>query len=317
MSKVLPGLACWRNLLLALTCGLTACDFSTAEGDPLSQTNSTANSGPVSATQATAAAKSPKTVVVGPSSAETLFWLGLQAYVIGVSDFCLHSDAADLPRVGGQQDPNLELIATLAPELVVVQGAHPQLQSWCESNGVKFVAFKTQSLDSWREEVRSYGRLFGIPARAEEKLAAFQAELDGLLTEVNKPGEADPAYKPGLRTLIVAYRKPDQIAALMVASNRSFLGELLEIVGGKNIYADHPKDYFDLNAEALLAVEPEIIFELGGTEDARARLEMWRRDFPTLPATRNGRIYGLTDYRVYLPGPGMLETARLMRQALR
>jgi ABC-type Fe3+-hydroxamate transport system substrate-binding protein len=299
MSKAPPGVARWLNLLLAMTCGLTACDFSTPEDGSVSQ------------------ARSPKTVVIGPSSAETLFWLGLQANVIGVSDFCRHPDAADLPRVGGQQDPNLELIATLRPELLVVQGAHPQLQSWCESNGVKFVDFKTQSLGAWREEVRSYGRLYGISAHAEEKLAVFQAELDGLLADSNKTGEGDPAYKSGPRTLIVAYRKPDQIAALMVASNCSFLGELLEIVGGKNIYADHAKDYFDLDAEALLAVEPEVILELGGTEDAQARLEMWRRDFPTLPATRNGRIFGLTDYRVYLPGPSMLETARLMRQALR
>ena len=45
-----------------------------------------------------------RVVVIGPSSAETLAWLGLDEAVVGVSDYCSAPAFAALPRVGGQLD---------------------------------------------------------------------------------------------------------------------------------------------------------------------------------------------------------------------
>jgi cobalamin transport system substrate-binding protein len=249
-----------------------------------------------------------RVIVIGPSSAETLVWLGFESSVIGVSDYCSAPELADRVKVGGQLDPNLERITSLQPDLVIVQGAHPRLKEWCARSGVAFLSWKTQSIASWHKEVLAYGARFGALDRCEDQLADWDAEY----ARFAAPNGS--ALRP--RALIVASRDPERIARVLAAGRGSFLGELLEHVGGANFYADHTRDYFDLAEEVLLRVKPEIIFELGGEQSDPARLELWREAFSQLPAVRDGRVYGLTEDFVFLPGPRMLDTARLLRAKL-
>ncbi len=247
-----------------------------------------------------------RVVVIGPSTAETMIWLGLGSALVGVSDFCSDPHAASLPRVGGQLDPNLELIAALDPDLVMVQGSLPTVHAWCTDRGVAFRPWKTQSVAAWREEVRGIAALFRIEQQADLKLQEFDAELD----ELRPPGTSR------LRTLIVVSRKEEQIAGLLVAGGGSFLNELLHLAGGINVYADQARDYFDLSEEALLEVRPEVVLELGGEGDDELRTALWQRDFPTVPAAANRRVHGLRQPWVFLPGPRMLDSVRLMRARL-
>lgn len=244
-------------------------------------------------------------VVIGPSSAETLLWLGLQDRLVGVSDYCTAPELAALPRVGGQLDPNLERIATLQPDLVVVQGAHPRLEAWCEQQQTEYLAWKTQSVDGWREEVHAYGKLFQIDAAAEAQLAQWNQSYAELARAAGDH-----------KVLIVASRDRERIARVLAAGRGSFLGELLEHVGGNNLYANHQRDYFDLAEEAILRVQPDLVFELGGEQTDAERLALWRDAFPQLPAVRRGKVFGLKDDFVFLPGPRMLQTAELLRDRL-
>jgi iron complex transport system substrate-binding protein len=279
-------------------CGLAAALGLLACGSEARPETSAALGGPVP----------QRVVVIGPSSAETLVWLGLGARVVGVSDYCASPELADRARVGGQLDPNLERIASLQPELVIVQGSHPRLKEWCAQSGIAFVAQKTQSIDGWRNEVLSYGVRFEILSRCEDQLAEWNAEYARMGVTL------EPSQRP--RVLIVASRDSERITRVLAAGRGSFLGELLDHVGGANFYSDHARDYFDLAEEALLRVKPEIILELGGEQSDPERLALWREAFSQLPAVRDGRVFGLTEDYVFLPGPRMLDTARLLRTKL-
>ena len=252
-----------------------------------------------------------RVVVIGPSSAETLVWLGLQDRIVGVSDYCAAPELAELPRVGGQLDPNLERITTLKPDLVLVQGSHPRLEAWCKQQQTHYLAWKTQSVAGWREEVRDYGVRFEIAARANVQLA----EWDRNYAELAESSVPEESTKP-CKVLIIASRDSERIARVLAAGRGSFLGELLEHVGGANIYADHQRDYFDLAEEAILRVQPELILELGGEQDDPQRLALWQAAFPQVPAVRTAQIYGLREDFVFLPGPRMLQTAALLRSKL-
>lgn len=287
------ALACWTRFAagwLALSLG-----FSCGDAPAPSETTRSAPAQP------------PKRVVViGPSSAETLEWLGLVEPVVGVSDYCSAPAFSALPRVGGQLDPNLERIAALEPDLVVVQGAHPKVEAWCSRNEVRFLPLKTQSVADWRAEVQLYGAWFQV-ANVDARLAAWDQRYADAQAA---PGEAPP------RVLIVASRDPDRITRLLVAGRGSYLGELLEHAGGHGLFADHERDYFDLAEESLLQLQPEVILELSGQQSDRERQELWKEAFPEIPAAQHGRVYGLTEDFVYLPGPRMLETVRLLRERL-
>lgn len=249
-----------------------------------------------------------RVIVIGPSSAETLAWLGLAESVVGVSDYCADPALEGRPRVGGQLDPNLERMAALDPDLLIVQGAHPQVEAWCQREQIPLLAWKTQSLAAWREEVRRYGELFDCSARVEQQLA----DWDRSFAAASAP--ATEAATP--QVLIVASRDPERITRVLAAGRGSFLGELLEHAGARSLFADHERDYFDLAEEALLQLRPDLILELGGSGTDAERLALWRAAFAELPAVKNEAVYGLTEDFVFLPGPRMLETLQLLREKL-
>lgn len=247
-----------------------------------------------------------RVVVLGPSSAETLEWLGLVEPVVGVSDYCGAPGFSALPRVGGQLDPNLERIAALEPDLVIVQGAHPKVEAWCARNDVRFLPFKTQSVDDWRDEASLYGSWFRVDD-IEDRMQAWDLRYaDAGAQEVTAPQ----------RVLIVASRDPERVTRLLVAGRGSYLGELLVHAGGQGLFADHDRDYFDLAEESLLQLQPEVILELSGQQSDAERLALWQAAFPELTAVQNGRVFGITEDYVFLPGPRMLDTVQLLREKL-
>jgi len=253
-----------------------------------------------------------RVVVIGPSSAESLAWLGLQDSVVGVSDYCAERTLAERPRVGGQLDPNLERIAALQPDLIVVQGAHPKVETWANNAAVAYLPLKTQSVAAWQAEVIFYGELFGCQALAAQQLEEWSSQLEQLKLQASALTEQ--ASPP--RALLIASRDQNRIARVLAAGRGSYLGELLELAGGQNIFADQQADYFDLAEESLHEQGPEVILELGGEQSDAQRLQVWRESFAQLPAVQHQRVHGLSDPAVFRPGPSMLSTAQQLHALL-
>lgn len=257
----------------------------------------------------TATPNAPPTriVVIGPATAENVFALGAGARLAGVSDWCVAPEAADLPRVGGLSDPNLERIARLQPDLVLAQGRIEKVESWCALQGVPFHSFLTDSWAGWEEETRALGRLLDLAGPAEALIAGRAAALAALRAE-SPPDAARPSV------LIVISRRAEDASGLVVAGGASFLSELVEAAGGRNLCADSPRDYFDLGEEALLKDEPDFVFEI--QPPAGNSLAAWQRSFPELAAVKAGRVFAFAQDFIALPGPRMVETARLFRQRI-
>jgi len=71
---------------------------------------------------ALAAAEPHRIVSTAPSITELLYALGLGDRVVGVTRFCRYPPEAQLkPKIGDYANPNLEVIASLKPDLVIVE----------------------------------------------------------------------------------------------------------------------------------------------------------------------------------------------------
>lgn len=241
-------------------------------------------------------------MVIGPGTEANLFALGLGAHVVGVSDFCTVPEAAALRRVGGLANPNLERVAALQPDLVLVQGDIPLLRDWCQASGVEFQAFGTDSVAGWRDEVRWIGNKFGIIAESSELLERANLALTIL--------ESGAVHRDRPRVLLIVSRRPDEASGLLAAGPSSFLSELLFIAGGSNVLAEARMAYVDVNEESLIRLDPEVIVEFWPEgEPAADPLTLWRRAFPSLSAVREGRIGLIHNPDALIPGPSMPETA--------
>lgn len=258
---------------------------------------------------APAAGTSARIVAIGPGTEANLAALGLADALVGVSDFCTIDAERTVPRVGGQTNPNLERIATLAPQLVLVQGAHPRVAAWCRSAGVEFRAFTTDSIAGWRDEVRWLGERFAKTAESEALLAGFDRALEELQSDA-----------PPRRTLLVVARRDGQASGILAAGAATYLSSLLAAAGGSNVLPPGAVAYPNVNEETLIRLDPEAVIEFRpGTEDAgdADALAVWRRSFPDLTAVREGRVGVVRHPEALIPGPRMHEVARAMHALLR
>ena len=259
------------------------------------------------------ASNAQRIVVLGPSTSANLYAMGQGHRVVGVSDYCTVKEAQTTARVGGLADPSLERMVALSPDLVLTQGNIPLVEQLCAESGIPFHAFTTDTLQEWNDEVAWLGETLGavkeadaLRAKTNNGLAAFQT---------------DSAEEPSV--LLVIFRSEEEASKLMVAGDRGFLNELLLSAGGKNVLQGSDRDYFDLNEERLLRAAPEWIFEFNTSakEEDRAQLNaqalaIWRRDFPSLPASKAGHVYTLIGEDLLIPGPHMLATAEQIQVLL-
>ena len=246
-------------------------------------------------------------VVVGPSTAETLCAMGLADSVAAVSDWCRAAALQDRPRIGGIADPSLERVLAAQPDLVLCQGDIPALEALCRQQKIPLHTFHTDTWQDWENEVFAIGQLFGVPKIAQTLVQQAQRELAEV--QARRPQGRSPSV------LLVVARRPEEASGFIVAGGPSFLSFLVESAGGRNLFADSERPYFDLIEEELLKTPPDVVLEFAIPNNPDP-LSLWRQGWPYLPAVKNGRVHAIAEDFVVQPGPRMAEAARLIQERL-
>ncbi len=249
-------------------------------------------------------------VSTAPSITETLYALGLGDRVAGVTTYCHYPpDAMKKPKIGAYTQPDLEVIASLQPDLVIIQRNPVRL---AERLGALHLKVIEVSYDSMAEIVQAIGRIgdaAGVPDRARALNASIRAQLDDVRRRTAK--------LPRRRVLFVVGRTPGMLENIVTLSRGSYLNELIEIAGGTNIFADARTAYPKVTVEEVLARGPDVIIDMGDMaqtigvteEQKRAAAALWSR-YSSLPAVKQGRVYGVASDIYVVPGPRITEAAR-------
>src|SRR5260370_8733348 len=84
-----------------------------------------------------------------PSWTETLFALGLDREIVGVTRFCVEPAAAvaSRPKIGGTQNPDIKAIVELAPDLVIAnaeENPRADIERPPEQGGTVFTTYTRQ-----------------------------------------------------------------------------------------------------------------------------------------------------------------------------
>jgi len=108
-----------------------------------------------------------------------------------------------------------------------------------------------------------------------------------------------------------------------------FLHEMLEVAGGRNVFADVPRESVQPSIETLLTIAPDVILEVRATgliegvrplESTRSkgsdpRIEAWSM-LSSVPAIRNRRIFFLTGDQFVVPGPRLAQATEALARVL-
>jgi iron complex transport system substrate-binding protein len=252
-------------------------------------------------------------VSTAPQLTETACALGLREQLVGRSSFCDYPPGVEaVASVGALLDINVEMIASLEPDLVLVSGRSRMITERLENVGLRFVSLPDTSLDDVFAAITQLGRLCGRTRTAELLVSNLRADLQRLCAADRSPHSHSVLIHVG------EMRNPP--GAPWVAGPGSYLGELLVMLGHENAAVGLKRPFGQLPLEEVLAVDPEVILELRGApvgEEGQqaSALAAWAAVGP-LKAVRNGDVRVLPGREHHIPGPRVGITLHAMMTAI-
>ncbi len=236
-------------------------------------------------------------VSLAPSLTETLFALGADSAVVGVTSVCNYPpEARRRTVVGGMTNPSLERIASLNPDLVVLTVLGNNRSDFEKLEQLRLPVFVSNPSDfgGILRSIRSLAALTGRNAQGE----ALRDSLDGRRAALTERAE----QLPRASMLLLVSTRP-----LIAASPGTFLDELLQFAHGVNALPPSRVPFPIVGPEEILRARPEWIL---ATTDAASDPDELLEALPqlrSLPALKNRQVLLLDADLISRPGPRILQ----------
>lgn len=248
----------------------------------------------------TLAAPARRVVSLSPHATETLYAIGAGGALVARVDYSDYPPAARrLPSVGSFSGVSLEALMRQRPDLVVVwrDGASPRDVARLRALGVPVYESRPLTLGDVAAEMQALGALTGHGASAERAASGFRARLAAL--------EAGARGKPALSVFLQVSDAP-----LFTVSDQSFVGQLVQLCGGRNVFGALAQPAPQVSVESVLAARPQAIL----ATDARW-LATWSR-WTMLPAVAKNARFAVDADLVSRPGPRLADGAEAVCRTL-
>jgi iron complex transport system substrate-binding protein len=244
----------------------------------------------------------PRRIVsLNPVITELVFALGAGERLVGRTSQCDFPAAATrVPDVGGWLPPNVEAVLARAPDLVLLYQSPSTAAavSRLRALHVPAAAFRTDRLS----DVSRLARVLGKPLGAGPAGARLAERYDTALAALERRSGRDTMGS----VAIIAWDNP-----LLVLGAGSFVSEMVELAGGRNLFADVKPPSAPTSLEVLAARDPRVVLVAGTGAGGFTRPE-WQ----TVTAVREHRLVVLADPALQRPSPRAPAAIAALRRTL-
>jgi len=238
-------------------------------------------SGPAAATESLP--RSLRIVSLAPNFTEILFALDIGDCVVGRTEFCRYpEEARRIEVVGPYLRPNFERVIALAPHLVIAEsGEVAGHEKMLKNAGIQVVVIDCKHLELIPAMIMRIGEATRATERAQALVREWTARRDRI---ASKTAPLPLAARPVV--MVDLWEDP-----LMVAGPGSFVDELIQLAGGRNVAFDAKRNWAAFSVEAVVNRKPDVIVRafMGSDADNRAApLQDWN----AMPGLEKTRVYG-------------------------
>jgi iron complex transport system substrate-binding protein len=243
-------------------------------------------------------------ISLAPYITELLFAAGAGDAIIAVTAFSDYPEAAQsLTQVGDGGGLDLEAILALQPDLVVAwQSGNPRGQvERLQSLGITVFSSEPRRLQDVPETLRRLGRLAGT-----ESVAAVQADsFNRRYAELQE----HYAQRPKVSVFYQIWEQP-----LMTLNGEHLFSNVLRLCGGENVFKALPTLAPQIDIEAVLLANPDVIVVAADDGDSPL-LTAWQR-WPQLSAVKQGHVYAMPRDQLVRHSPRILDGAARLCELL-
>ena len=222
-------------------------------------------------------------VSLSPIPTEMLYAIGAAGQVLAVDDQSNYPpEVLEKPHDLSGYQPNVEAIAALQPDLVLIADNSSGLSKQLDSLGLRtWVGEAPASFDGIYDQIEQLGALTGHVGEAAELVSKMQADIDVAIKTAPQPAEP-----------LTYYHELDN--TYYSITENTFIGQVYSLFGLRSIadFQEVSSDYPQLSAEAIISANPDFIFLADGTSTPAttkhgSRLAPCRSSAPACTSTPN------------------------------
>jgi len=213
---------------------------------------------------------------------------------------------APIPKLGRDLDLDVDAAIALQPDLVLTSltvPGHERIVEGLQAAGLRCLVIDPLGLDDVFASIRLIAAALEVPERGAALVEQMEAAM---------PPVAPAADAP--RVLVEWWPKP-----VIGAARRSWVHDLIERAGGRNLLAGAEAKSATLEPEAARQLAPEIVVMswCGVKEEKyRADIVLRREGWADVPAVRGQKVFPITEAWLGRPGPRLVEGYRALRRLI-
>lgn len=175
----------------------------------------------------------------------------------------------DVTQVGMAMSPDLEVIKSLSPDYVLSPSSlQNDLQPKYASIGVNSLFLNLKSVEGMYASIEGLGQKFDREEEAQDLIDEFNSFMEEY-RDKNK-GKESPR-------VLVLMGLP---GSYIVATENSYVGSLVELAGGTNVYAGTDEEFLNANTEDMQTKDPDVILRAAHALPDQVK-EMFAEEFKT------------------------------------
>ncbi|TPQ34398.1 cobalamin-binding protein [Cupriavidus pinatubonensis] len=243
-----------------------------------------------------------RVVSLAPHVTELLYAAGGGDRIVGTVHYSDYPpQARDIPRVGDNKALDLERIAALKPDLIVVwrHGNAQKQTDRLRALGLPLFYSEPRRLESIPDNLEKLGTLLGTEATAHRAADDFRQRVAALRKAY--------AAKPPVTVFYQVWQQP-----LMTLNGQHLVSDLLALCGGRNLFANESPLVPTVSVEAVVAGNPEVMLTAGKgatvSDRPLADFAMWEK-WKQVTAVARGNLFTIDGDLVTRAGPRVVQGA--------
>lgn len=231
----------------------------------------------------------PRIIATSPATADICDKLDLDLVgVCSTTSSTIPERYADLETVGTAMSPDMEIVASLDPDWILSPSSlQSDLQPKYEAIDTDWAFLNLRSVPGMYRSIQELGEIFGRGEQAQELVDEF--------TKFYKEYKEKNAGKESPKVMVLMGLPGSYI----IATENSYVGSLVELAGGENVYEGTDEEFLTVNTEDMKTKEPDIILCASHALPDQV-MEMFKEDFETndiwqhFDAVKNDQVYYLS-----------------------
>ena len=248
------------------------------------------------------AAPPQRIVSLNTGHTETVFALGAGDRLVAVDSYSNYPSAAQQvqPRLNTYPTVSVETIVSLKPDLVLALVEKDDVLSELRRQGVPVLKLFPKDFETTTQEIATLARVLGVAERGQSIAGEMRARRDTVVHAV-----AD-APRP---KLFYEMDASDQTKPFAAGPN-GFYGQLVDLAGAANIYADVPADFAQVSAESVVARDPDLIVLADAYSPYNPQTPAMvaaRPGWAQITAVQSGAVYAVQEELFASPSPRLAD----------